>query len=287
VGFPRISVIIPTFNRAGPLQRALESVFAQTAPPAEVIVIDDGSEDDSREMVRREFPDSIYIHQESAGVSSARNRGIQAAGGDWIALLDSDDEWLPGKLASQMALLDTLREYRFCHTEEIWIRNGRRVNPRKKHAKSGGWIFKRCLPLCVISPSAALIHRSLFDECGLFDETMPACEDYDLWLRICAANPVAFVEQPQITKYGGHPDQLSQRFWGMDRFRVQALEKIVSSGSLAGEDLQAARAMLVEKAGILAQGAAKRGRDAEASHYRKLQLRYKPASGRRDRRTEM
>ncbi len=271
-GSPRISVIIPTFNRAGPLRRALKSVFAQTAPPAEVIVIDDGSEDDTREMVRREFPDSIYIHQENAGVSHARNRGIQAAGGDWIALLDSDDEWLPGKLASQMALLEELPECRLCHTEEIWIRNGRRVNPMKKHAKSGGWIFQRCLPLCVISPSTSLIHRSLFDECGLFDEKLPVCEDYDLWLRICAANPVGFVEQPQIIKYGGHPDQLSKSFWGMDRFRVQVLEKIVCSGSIAGEDLQAARAMLVKKAGILAEGAAKRGRDAEASHYRKLQL---------------
>jgi len=117
-----------------------------------------------------------------------------------------------------------------------------------------------------------LIHRDVFRQAGLFDETLPACEDYDLWLRICVANPVAFVEQPQIVKYGGHSDQLSQRFWGMDRFRVQALEKIVSSGTLAGEDLQAALTILVEKAGILAQGAAKRGRDAEASHYQKLQL---------------
>jgi glycosyltransferase involved in cell wall biosynthesis len=154
-----ISVIIPTWNRAERLVNALQSVFSQSRPPAEVIVVDDGSTDNTREIVRRQFPDARYLFQQNKGVSSARNTGIAAANGNWIALLDSDDHWEPDKLKQQ----------KICHSDEIWIRNGRRVNPMKKHAKQGGHIFRQCLPLCVISPSAVLIHRDLFNEVGLFD----------------------------------------------------------------------------------------------------------------------
>ena len=269
----RISVVIPTFNRSALLQRALNSVCAQTSPPLEIIVVDDGSEDDTGRMMREKFAHCLYLPQQNCGVSQARNRGIEAAQGDWIALLDSDDEWLPGKLSSQTALLESQPDCRICHTEEIWVRDGRRVDPMKKHAKQGGRIFQRCLPLCVISPSSVLIHRTMFDDCGLFDETLPACEDYDLWLRICATEAVGFVDQPQIIKYGGHPDQLSRRHWGMDRFRVLALEKILRQNSLADNDRLACLRMLEKKSGILAQGAAKRGRHAEAQHYWNLQER--------------
>jgi GT2 family glycosyltransferase len=143
-----------------------------------------------------------------------------------------------------------------------------------KHAKSGGHIFQRCLPLCVISPSAAMIHRSLLDEVGLFDETLPACEDYDLWLRICARHPVAFVPEPQIVKYGGHADQLSRRHWGMDRFRIQALEKILQCGDLSLEDRSAAILTLTQKAEILANGAEKREKLEDAQKYRALQRKF-------------
>mgnify|MGYP001820585938 CR=1 FL=1 len=197
-----ISVIIPTWNRAARLADALQSVFAQTLPAAEVIVVDDGSTDDTRRLVRSRFPDARYIYQSNKGVSSARNTGIQAASGDWIALLDSDDHWLPDKLARQCERLRARPGYRICHSDEIWIRNGRRVNPGKKHAKYGGHIFRQCLPLCAISPSAVMIQRDLFDEVGLFDERLPACEDYDLWLRICARHPVLYIDKPLITKEG-------------------------------------------------------------------------------------
>ncbi|MES9936336.1 MAG: glycosyltransferase family A protein, partial [Sedimenticola sp.] len=228
----QISVIIPTHNRADLLERALKSVQAQTLPPLEVIVVDDGSEDHTREMVSEKFPRVRYLQQPNRGVSSARNLGISEARGDWIALLDSDDEWLPSKLASQKTRLESQPGHHICHTEEIWIRNGKRVNQMKKHTKQGGAIFQHCLPLCVISPSSVLIHKSVFREVGLFDESLPACEDYDLWLRICARYPVTYVEQPQIVKYGGHEDQLSRRHWGMDRFRLHALEKIITSGDI-------------------------------------------------------
>ncbi len=270
-----ISVIIPAYNRAPVLGRALDSVLAQGAPPGEVIVADDGSSDATAELVRRRYPDCRYLRQPNRGVSAARNLGLRAARGDWIALLDSDDAWLPGKLAAQIAQLRREPELRVCHTEEIWIRNGTRVNAMKKHAKQGGWIYRHCLPLCVISPSSVLLHRSVFETAGEFDETLPACEDYDLWLRICARMPVAFVAEPQIIKHGGHPDQLSRQHWGMDRFRVRALARALSELPLDAEDRQATAATLVQKAQILAQGADKRGKTQQAADYRALAARYR------------
>jgi glycosyltransferase involved in cell wall biosynthesis len=269
-----ISVIIPTHNRAQVLPRALDSVLAQTLAPAEIIVVDDGSTDGTRELMAEQYPQCIYLEQPNSGVSSARNRGIEAARGEWIAFLDSDDEWLAGKLAAQQKAITADPDCRICHTEEIWIRNGRRVNAMKQHAKIGGQIFLNCLPLCVISPSSVVIHRSLFSEVGLFDENLPACEDYDLWLRICARHPVTFVNKPQIIKYGGHEDQLSRRHWGMDRFRIQALQKLLESNELPKEYRQATIQMLVEKAQILANGALKRGKQEEAEEYRALQEQY-------------
>jgi len=267
-----ISVVIPTFNRSDVLRRALDSVFAQTTPAEEVIVVDDGSTDDTSDWVVRDFPDCNYIRQENRGVSAARNRGIRAARGEWIALLDSDDEWLPKKLERQRTALANEPEYVLCHTDEIWVRNGRRVNQWKRHRKSGGWIFQRCLPLCAISPSSALIKRSLFDEVGLFDESLPACEDYDLWLRICSRYPVLFVDELLLVKYGGHKDQLSAKHWGMDRFRISALEKILDEGRLAPDDRRAAIETLHAKTVVYVEGVRKRGRESEALDYkRKLQ----------------
>ena len=269
-----ISVIIPTYNRAHTLSRALDSVFAQSYPPSEVIVVDDGSVDDTRAMIAERYPQCIYLTQPNLGVSRARNQGITQAKGEWIALLDSDDCWLPDKLEKQMERLAESPNLRLCHTDEIWIRNGVRVNPMRKHAKSGGRIFQRCLPLCVISPSAALLHRSLFDEFGLFDPELPACEDYDLWLRICSREAVAYVDEPLTVKYGGHEDQLSHRHWGMDRFRVYALQKLLDDLPLGPSDRLAAIHTLIGKCVILSQGAEKRGKPERAEHFRNIQRHY-------------
>ncbi len=271
----QISVIIPTHNRASILARALDSVLAQTLQPREIIVVDDGSEDDTTTLLARDYPACRYLHQPNRGVSSARNLGIANAKGDWIALLDSDDAWLPEKLALQAKALDENPGLRICHTEEIWIRNGIRVNPMRKHTKQGGRIFQRCLPLCVISPSSVVLHQSLFAEYGDFDTSLPACEDYDLWLRLCAHEEVLFIEQHLTVKYGGHADQLSRRHWGMDRFRVHALEKILQSTRLNEADRHAALGVLVEKTGILAQGAEKRSQHDRAAQYRRLQSHYR------------
>lgn len=274
----KISVIIPSWNRAEQLAAALDSVYAQTLAPHEVIVVDDGSTDTTRQRVTGHYPQVRYIYQHNKGVSSARNTGISAASGDWIALLDSDDRWQPGKLEHQQQALAANPGYRLCHSDETWIRNGKRVNPMKKHAKVGGHIYLQCLPLCVISPSAVMIHRELFEDVGLFDETLPACEDYDLWLRICAVYPVLYVDQPLVIKVGGHEDQLSRRYWGMDRFRIQALEKMLAAGCLGDQDHAVTLKTLHEKIAIMLQGAVKRDNhtlaDACRDQQRRLSLMY-------------
>ncbi len=264
-----VGVVIPTFNRAHLLGRALDSVLAQTLPLRQIIVVDDGSTDSTAELVAG-YPGVSYLRQENRGVSAARNLGIRHCGCDWIALLDSDDEWLPEKLGVQFEALAENPGHRLIHCDEIWIRNGRRVNPADRHRKRGGWIFEYCLPLCVISPSAAVIERSLLIEAGGFNEQLPACEDYDLWLRVCSRFPVLYVDRPLLRKCGGHDDQLSRRHWGMDRFRVQALRDLLATGSLSESDRQAALASLREKCRILITGARKRGNSEIVTQYEAL-----------------
>ncbi|NOZ11519.1 MAG: glycosyltransferase family 2 protein [Gammaproteobacteria bacterium] len=278
-----ISVIIPTYNRSELLMRALRSVYAQTRPADEVIVVDDGSSDGSREAVKASFPQATYLSQANRGVSAARNVGIKHSTGRWLAFLDSDDEWQPEKLARQYAACQADPDCCVIHSDEIWIRKGRRVNPMNKHAKQGGHIFEHCLPRCAISPSAVMIHRQVFDEVGLFDESLPACEDYDLWLRICSRMPVLFIKEALITKYGGHPDQLSQLHWGMDRFRIRALIKLIDGVSLSARYRQAAITMLLKKIEIFLEGAEKRGNKERLSEYRALQQRYQALANNTDK----
>ena len=258
-----ISVIIPTYNRKNTLPRAVESVLNQTYKPIEIIVVDDGSTDGTKEWFSEMYPLVHYTYQVNSGVSSARNTGINSARGNWIALLDSDDEWLPDKLELQVKLLQNNAELRFCHTNEIWIRNGVRINQMKKHQKYGGNIFNKCLDICRISPSSSLFHTSVIKDVGLFDESLNVCEDYDLWLRITAKYPVLFLDQPLIKKFGGHTDQLSRVFGGIEQYRIRSLEKILTSISLTGSQFEAARDMLIHKLQIYAKGLKKRGKNIE------------------------
>jgi glycosyltransferase involved in cell wall biosynthesis len=267
----RISVVIPSFNRRHTLQPALQSVFAQSSPVDEVVLVDDGSSDDSAALVERDFPAVHLIRQCNQGVSAARNRGIQAARYDWIALLDSDDCWLPGKIEAIRAAAAAHPDYVLYHSDEIWIRRGVRVNARHKHRKSGGWIFRECLPLCAISPSAAVVQKSVLGELGLFDENLPACEDYDLWLRLCHRYPVHYIDVPLITKYGGHDDQLSRRYPAMDRFRVRALHRLLDTEVLNEVEFKAARNTLLGKLEILIKGAHKHDNHALLDEFEPLQ----------------
>lgn len=271
---PMVSVIIPTFNRVAFLREAIDSVLAQTAKDFELIIIDDGSTDGTRETIGPYGERLRYIFQPHAGVSAARNLGIRHAVGNFITFLDSDDLWLPKKLARQIEWMAAHPEMLLCYTDEIWIRRGVRVNQKKIHAKAGGWIYPMCLPRCIISPSSVLMRRELFEMVGCFDERLPVCEDYDLWLRVAARFEVGFIATPLIVKRGGHHDQLSNSEWGIDRYRVTALLKIYESGILPETWRRRTAEMIGEKCRILANGLRKRQKIEEASFYESLKERF-------------
>lgn len=266
-----VSVIIPTHNRRTTLPRTVESVLSQTFRDWELIIVDDGSTDGTdQDWADPGDPRIRYLRTEHRGVSAARNLGIQHARFRLIAFLDSDDTWRPKKLEKQLAALEAHPGCLAVHSDEIWIRRGHRVNPRKIHRKYGGWVYRYSLPRCVISPSSILISRQLLNRCGVFDETFPVCEDYELWLRMFARHPICFVDQPLVVKTGGHADQLSRSTWGLDRFRVRAMIKTVESGILSLQQEAWTAAEIVRKSEILAGGCEKRGRREMAGDYRRL-----------------
>ena len=242
-------------------------------------MVDDGSSDGTKDWVLERFPDVRYIYQDNSGVSSARNSGIKEAIGSWIAFLDSDDEWMSNKLEQQKGVINSFQEAWLCHTNEIWIRNGVRVNQMKKHQKYGGNVFENCLDICRISPSSVLIKKEVFEMVGLFDESLKVCEDYDLWLRITAVLPVIFLDQPLIIKYGGHADQLSRVDSGIEKYRIQSLEKILSSNSLSISQSKIAISQLIKKLKIFSNGLEKRNNYEELNNYiKKIEFwsKYKP-----------
>lgn len=266
-----VSVVIPTFNREGFIEQCVVSALQQSKKPDEVIVVDDGSSDKTWDVLRtlgfsdsKEERNSLrYIFQRNKGVSAARNLGIKAAKFRYIAFLDSDDLWLEKKLEKQISSLESQSiRYRLSHTNEIWVRNGVRVNAHLKHEKNGGDIFIQCLKLCCISPSSSLVDRSVFDDFGFFDENLPACEDYDFWLRFCAFEDVHFVNEHLLIKNGGHDQQLSKKHWGMDRFRVTALENLLKNQSLSEFKRKETIKELIFKLQVLIDGGRKRKKDA-------------------------
>jgi glycosyltransferase involved in cell wall biosynthesis len=260
-----VSIIIPTYNRREWLIEAVDSVLAQTARDFQLLVIDDGSTDGTGELFPHADARVAYQLVKHGGVSAARNAGIQQCNSRYIAFLDSDDQWQPRKLEKQFACFDAERDTRICYTDEIWIRNGVRVNQKIRHGKYDGDIFRYALPLCMVSPSSVMITRDVFDEFGLFDETLPACEDYDLWLRLSARVPFRFLAEPLIIKRGGHDDQLSRAHWGMDRFRIFAMVKLMQTVELNAEQEQLTIAELERKARVYAGGLEKRNRNEELS----------------------
>ena len=274
VDSPKVSVIVPTYNRADRLEKALNSIVSQTYQDFELIVVDDGSTDKTS-MVMKSFPKAQYLYiKKNSGVSNARNVGLASAKGELICFLDSDDLWNEKKVQTQALWLENNKASQICYTDEIWIRNGVRVNPMDRHRKYSGDIFRHCLDLCIVSPSSVMIRAKLFDEIGNFDQSLPACEDYDLWLRIAVKYAFHFIEEPLIIKYGGHSDQLSRKYWGMDRFRVVALKKLLDQNSLDKEKLKLTRSVFLEKCSILIKGFEKRGKKEEEFFYRELVNKY-------------
>ena len=283
---PVVSVIIPTFDRWPMVGEAVDSVLTQDFADFELVVVDDGSTDGTASELARLGSRVRILSTPRRGVSAARNAGVSHSEGRVIAFLDSDDLWRPGKLSRQMKFMDEHADVQICQTEEIWIRNGIRVNPGAIHRKPSGDVFLRSLDLCLVSPSAVMMRRDLFQRLGGFDETFPVCEDYDLWLRIAVDMPIPLISDALVIKRGGHADQLSHSMWGMDRYRVLALRKLLRAG-LAGSRRAAVIEVLRRKVGVLANGARKRGKSSEAAHFESILAEFhleKTDGGERDAR---
>lgn len=266
-----LSVIIPTYNRRDYLETAISSVLSQTYRDFEIIVLDDGSTDDTPALVEKYGDLLVSISQENRGPSAARNRGIQASRGNLIAFLDSDDRWHRDKLMLQVEAMEREPRYLISQTEEIWYRKGKLLPKKKKHWKYHGDIYERSLQLCVVSMSTVMVRRDLFEEIGLFDETLPCCEDYDFWLRAAVCHPFLLVDEPLTLKEGGREDQVSAIYRvGMDRFRIRSIVNLLKKESLSEEQKEQALKELRKKCRIYGEGCIKWGREEEGRHYLQL-----------------
>lgn len=247
-----ISAIIPTYNRTALLKKAIDSVLSQTYQDFELIIIDDVSQE---------------------GPAAARNRGIKKSTRPFIAFLDSDDWWDKDKLATQIDAMQKNPKYLISHTEEIWYKNGTPLNQKKKHKKRHGYIFDKCLPLCVVSMSTVMVRRAVFDNVGLFNENLPCCEDYDFWLRASVQHEFLLIDKPLTLKDGGRPDQVSSIYaTGIDKFRIQSILKLLRSNDLTSEQRKLATSELHKKCCIYGNGCLKHGKQEEGERYLNLSL---------------
>jgi glycosyltransferase involved in cell wall biosynthesis len=272
---PQFSVIIPAYNRKDFLKSAVDSVLKQSYGDFELIIVDDGSDDGTDQLICGYEDLRInYVFQKHSGVSKARNRGLSEAQGNYIAFLDSDDRWLSKKLEVIANAIAENPEYYIYHTQEKWYRNGRHLNHMKKHSKKSGHIFDSCLKMCSISISTAVVKREIFDEIGVFDENLTVCEDYDFWIRASWQYPVLLIDRVLTLKEGGHEDQLSSMYWGMDRFRIKSICKLLDNENLSKEHYNTAYKELRNKCGIYANGCFKRGKENEGNRYLEIISEY-------------
>jgi glycosyltransferase involved in cell wall biosynthesis len=263
---PLVNVILPTYNRAWTLKTAIDSVLLQDYSNLELIVIDDGSQDNTQELLEDYKNQITVLFQENSGVSAARNLGIKKSSGEFIALLDSDDAWDKRKISCQMEFFKANPKAFICQTEEIWIRNHKRVNPKIKHKKPSGMIFEQSLNLCLVSPSAVMMKREIFELKGYFNEELTVCEDYDLWLRISSDIPVYLIDKPYTIKNGGHKDQLSS-FHSQDKFRIRSLKNLLDSKNLTENQVLSTKKALKKKCLIYGNGCIKHSRKEEGEYY--------------------
>jgi len=266
-----VSVIIPVYNRQDTVIRALKSVVSQTFRDFELIVVDDGSTDNTVKIIQASGIElNLIVHADNYGVSAARNTGILKANSNLIAFLDSDDYWLPHKLQEQVNFFKENIHAVACQTKEKWIRNDKQVNPGLRHIKSGGNIFLKSLDLCYISPSAIMIRRSVFDRIGLFDESLNVCEDYDLWLRLTSGHEVYLLDTDGLVRIGSRTDQLSSKYSGMDSFRIFAASKLYRNLEENFIYKDSVLKTIGKKGQIYSSGCLKRSRVAESGFYSKL-----------------
>lgn len=240
--------------------RAVDSVLRQSYKNFELIVVDDGSEKIHIKPWLERYKDERiqYYKTTHKGVAHARNFGVEKSQADWICFLDSDDLWKKHKLSEQLRFHDKNRDILISQTDDIWIRNQKRVNKKKIHQIREGEIFQDSLKLCLICCSSVMLNKKLFYDVGRFDETLITCEDYDLWLRILAHHKVGFIKKSLVTKFGGHEDQLSKKYEIMDKYRIYALKKLMSY-NLSKTQKQQVQNEIQEKISVIAKGAQKRG----------------------------
>ncbi len=277
---PEVSVIIPAYNRRAMVREAVDSVLAQRCEmPFELIVVDDGSADGTADELQRLTAEvnartgvttMQIVRAAHRGPAAARNHGVLRARAPLVAFLDSDDLWAPCKLQRQVEFMGSHPRCSFSQTQEIWMREGRQMNPGKRHQKRAGDIFVDSLRTCLISPSAVILRKELFWAVSGFDEQMKAAEDYDLWLRILADHEVGLLDESLVTRRAGHPDQLSALVPALDRFRILALAKLLAQGNLCAARRDAAAKVLAEKCRIYARGLARRGHIEGSKFYENL-----------------
>ncbi|MBI9106261.1 MAG: glycosyltransferase family 2 protein [Spirochaetales bacterium] len=290
-----ISVIIPVYNRPELLLEAAVSVLEQTFTDFELIIVDDGSTDGTPEVAERIAADGggrcrVLSTQHRGMPGAARNSGIKAAGGRYLAFLDSDDLWLPEKLQRQHELM-TRTGAKMSHTRETWLREGREVSQKRQKHRREGLIFADALKKCIIGPSTVMIDRKYCLLTGGFHAGLEIAEDYEYWLRITRSLEVAYIDEALTVKRAGKWDQLSEKYGKIEWFKLAALAGLLGCSLSGGDDdaeteavyldgyrwdgfdggqLEAALEEFVFKCGVFASGCRKRGRTAEAAQIEEL-----------------
>ena len=268
-----ISVVIPTYNRRAHLNEAIRAVREQSYEHWELIVVDDGSTDDTSTAICWEG--IRYLRTDHSGCPGrVRNIGAQEARGALLAFLDSDDLWKPEKLSRQAAFLREHPEFPLCHTREIWLRNGKIVSQAGQRHRRSGFLFEDALKKCIIGPSTAVLTKELYQKHGGFHPGLEIAEDYELWLRICNTEEVGYIDEALVVKRAGHSDQLSEKYGRIEYFRILALRENIESGAFKGQNRKLALAEMSRKCRIYAAGCRKRRKEKEARRFYAMAAEY-------------
>lgn len=248
---PTVSVIIPCYNAERYIAATIDSVLAQELEGIEIIVVDDGSSDGSVALVRSRFPEVRLEQQANAGVAAARNKGLALARGAWVAFVDADDIWLPGKLAAQLAQMQALPGCRMSYTAwQVWpsaeplpdsatlAQLAAVADDSARWSGASGWIYPQLLLDCVVWTSTVLAERTLFEETGGFDPGLRIGEDYDLWLRASRLTPIVRVARPYAL-YRIHPASITKSM-PTDNYRARVIDRALQQWGLGSPDGSAA-----------------------------------------------
>jgi glycosyltransferase involved in cell wall biosynthesis len=227
---PRVSVVIPAYNAGAFLPAALASALSQSVSPLEVIVVDDGSTDDTPDIVRRAGPSVRYLRHDRRGVAEARNRGIRESAGDWVALLDADDVWQPTKLARQLDALGRTPGASACHTAFAVVDGqGRKLSVVRRGPEpptAEGLLMRGNR---IGTPSTVICDRGVLLEAGGFDPSLSQCADWDLWIRLATRTTFAYVDEPQVA-WRRHEGNMSRDVELLERDSVRVIEKLATGG---------------------------------------------------------